>query len=45
MAERYPHVADDELTDDDIRKSSAQIMPLVEYIRVRVANATQGDER
>lgn len=37
MAERYPHVADDELTDDDVRSSWGQILPLVQRIRGSVA--------
>lgn len=50
MAERYPHVAADELTDDDVRGSWVQILPLVQRIRESVAQpsaetpADQDDE-
>ena len=33
MAERYPHMSDDELTDDDVRGSWVQILSFVQHIR------------
>jgi hypothetical protein len=40
MAERYPHMTDDELTDDDVRSSWNQILPLVQRVRESIPQPT-----